>query len=260
MTGESLQPEAALADWRQWSDRLGACPAILEPLHGGRSNHSYLLGSGIGRLVLRISGAGTLLPGADRRYETGIWQAASRQGIAPPLQFVDPQHRYLVSAYIDTVLPPRAQHDPAIIGQACELLERCHRLDADAPVIDYRAHIEHYWQLIGNSEHPAAETLLDQREPMNRSLASLLKSNTPTGLCHHDPVIENFVGTAERLYLIDWEYAATGLQIMDYAAMASEWQIDDATILAKTGLDPEPFQSAKALYQYLCALWEAATK
>ena len=260
MTGESLQPEAALADWRQWSDRLGACPAILEPLHGGRSNHSYLLGSGIGRLVLRISGAGTLLPGADRRYETGIWQAASRQGIAPPLLFVDPKHHYLVSAYIDTDLPPQPQHDPAIIDRACALLARCHRLEADAAVIDYHAHIEHYWRLIETGNHQSIESLLEQREPMQHTLASLLDSNTPTGLCHHDPVIKNFVGTAERLYLIDWEYAATGLQILDYAAMASEWQLDDATILAKIPFASEPFQLAKALYQYLCTLWEAATK
>ena len=58
----------------------------------------------------------------------------------------------------------------------------------------------------------------------------------------------------ERLYLIDWEYAANGLQIMDYAALATEWQIDDATILAKTDFNPESLTKAKALYQYLCAL------
>ncbi len=69
----------------------------------------------------------------------------------------------------------------------------------------------------------------------------------------------NFVGTPGRLYLIDWEYAATGLQIMDYAAFATEWQMDDATLLAKTGCDPEHFNMARTLYQYLCSLWDAAS-
>jgi thiamine kinase len=256
---KSLQPENAIDSWRQWSAMLTTRPVVLGTLEGGRSNHSYLLQSAIGRLVLRINGAGSLLPGAGRSNEIGIWQAASQQGIAPPLLYVDQQNQYLVSTYIKTDLPPKPQLDATFVDHAFSLLEACHRLDVHASDIDYLSHIEHYWRLIEAKNQSPSPALILQRRPMHSLLDSLINSNTPKGLCHHDPVIANFVGNPDRLYLIDWEYAANGLQIMDYAALATEWQIDNTTILQKTNFKPDALTKAKTLYSYLCSLWNEAT-
>ena len=256
----SLQPEIALDGWRRWNAGLESRPEIIGTLSGGRSNRSFLLDSGIGRLVLRINGAGSSLPGADRSNEATVWRAASEHGIAPALVFVDNRHQYLVSTYIESTLPADPQTDKVILDQALKVLKTCHQMDVSAPGIDYARHIGHYWQMIEAGKKPHDPRLDRQRKPMQSTLESLISSNTPTGLCHHDPVIANFVGTPDRLYLVDWEYAATGLQIMDYAAFATEWHIDDATIQAKTGLDRDHLKMAKALYGYLCMLWEAVTK
>ena len=94
---------------------------------------------------------------------------------------------------------------------------------------------------------------------MQLLLQSLLDSDNPFGLCHHDPVVANFVGSPGRLYLIDWEYAATGLQIMDYAALAVEWRADDATVMHHAKWHPQSLSRAKELYRYLCALWQQTT-
>ena len=214
------------------------------------------MNSDLGQLVLRINGAGSLLPGATRRNEINTWQAASEQGLAPPLLFVDSEDHYLVSAYIDSDLPPQPQTNTAVIDQVFRLLEGCHQLEVVTPPIDYFSHIEHYWRLIQAGKNPVDPALVKQRNPMLQALESLINSNTSRGLCHHDPVIQNFVGTIDRLYLIDWEYAATGLQIMDYAALATEWQLDDLTVLERTKYKSELFKQAKALYRYLCLLWE----
>jgi thiamine kinase len=258
-TDKSLQPENAINSWSQWGAGLGSRPVLSGELSGGRSNQSYLLDSDIGKLVLRINGTGSLLPGSSRNNEIKIWQAASKQGTAPPLLYVDTQNQYLVSVYIHNELPPQPQHNTACVDQAFKLLEACHQLDVNAPTINYLSHIEHYWQIIETRDQPPDPALISQRKPMHSTLELLLKSNTSTGLCHHDPVIANFVGAPNRLYLIDWEYAANGLQIMDYAALATEWKIDDANILTRTSFDPKPLTMAKALYEYLCSLWEAAT-
>lgn len=258
-TSKPLRPEQALDGWRRWSARLDSRPEILGSLGGGRSNHSFLLHSGIGKLVLRINGADSFLPGADRSFEAGIWKAASDRGIAPPLVFADEAGRYLVSAYIESDLPPDPPANAAVVDRVFGLLKACHQMDVNAPVIDYAGHVAQYWQMIEAGPRPPGPALLQLRTPMQATLESLLGCNTPTGICHHDPVVENFVGSPGRLYLIDWEYAATGLQIMDYAALATEWKITDATIHAKTGLDPELLNMAKALYGYLCSLWQEAT-
>lgn len=198
------------------------------------------------------------MPGAGRDNEIRIWQEASKQGIAPPLVFVDSKNQYLVSTYVKNDLPLQPQLNPACVDKAFNLLGRCHQLDINAPTINYFDHIEHYWQVIESGNKSSSPTLINQRKPMQLLLESLLNSNTPTGLCHHDPVIANYVGTHDRLYLIDWEYAANGLQIMDYAAMATEWKLDDAAVLERTNFEPGLFSKAKVLYRYLYLLWEDA--
>jgi len=253
-----LQPDKLIDGWPEWSTRLHSRPVVLAELSGGRSNHSFHLTSDIGHLVLRINGTGSLLPGGGRDNEIGIWQEASKQGIAPPLVFVDTQNQYLVSTYIDNELPPQPQLNPACVDQAFKLLDRCHRLTVKSPTINYVDHIEHYWQIIESGNKPPGQALIKQRKPIQLLLESLLTSNSPTGLCHHDPVIANFVGTPNHLYLIDWEYAANGLQIMDFAALANEWKLDDSTVLQRTKCNPALLTKARRLNQYLCLLWEVA--
>lgn len=208
-------------------------------------------------MVLRINAPDPTLPGIGRGHEAEVWRTASDAGIAPPLLHADPAGRFLVSAFIENELPEQPQDDPALAAMALELLQRTHHLDVKAPAIDYTAHIEAYWQQIEAGRLTVDPVLLEQREAMRELLLELSGGESWQVLCHHDPVIENFVGSPDRLYLIDWEYAARGLAMMDYAAFAVEWNIDDATIKESAGIDLQSLILAKTLYAYLCTLWEA---
>jgi len=225
-------------------------------LDGGRSNRNYLLKSGNQKFVLRLNGSNTLLPGSNRHSEMNIWNAASAAGLAPPLLYIDEQQGILVSSYIEDSLPPQAEASRSIIDQALTLLSHCHKLQVDAHNLDLSEHIQQYWQLIEAKGVPADPVLSEQRKPMQDLLDSRHFKEAETGLCHHDPVMANFVGGPDRLYLIDWEYAAKGLLVMDYAALAIEWSIDEELVIERSGIDPELLIMAKALYKYICALWE----
>jgi len=254
-----LLPETAIDSWRQWDGGFRTRPVILGPLSGGRSNRSFLLESNGKRLVLRLNSTDSALPGINRNIEIDTWKAASQQAIAPPLLFADENNRFLVSSYIVNDLPATPPFDEAFTRQAFDLLRRCHKLDVDTPGIDYSSHIENYWKIIENKDQLSNQTLPDQRAPMRSTLESIMASNPATGLCHHDPVVTNFVGNTDSLYLIDWEYAAQGLLVMDYAALAVEWQMDHKMVLAQTGLEPKLLALAEAVYRYLCELWQEAT-
>jgi thiamine kinase len=254
-----LQPDTALNSWRKWHIKLHTKPVILGPMSGGRSNRSFLLDSDGTKMVLRLNGTDTVLPGANRRNEAIIWKAASEAGIAPPLLYANEKSGFLVDAHINNSVPSLPPLSELYVNQALELLRRCHRLDFNGPVVDYSGHIEHYWQLIESKKKPVNSALKQQRKAMQILLKQLINSNPETGLCHHDPVIANFVGNPKKMYLIDWEYAANGYLVMDYAALATEWAIEDKTTLDQTQIDPDQLAIAKTLYQYLCNLWTATT-
>ncbi len=249
--------DAVLDSWRTWDSRLDKRPIVLRTLGGGRSNRSFLLDSNIGKLVLRLNAMDDLLPAANRNCESQIWQAASEEEIAPPLLHVDKKTGFLVSVYINNKLPEQAPLNDGYIKQAFELLSHCHQLQViSAPLINYANHIEQYWDVINRNRAPVQPKLIEQREAMQLVLEHLINSEKETVLCHHDPVIANFVGSPDKLYLIDWEYAALGLRVMDYAAFATEWKLDDELVMAQSGIEPQQLMMAKTLYSYICDLWE----
>jgi thiamine kinase-like enzyme len=252
----ALEPDNILDGWRDWDIPPSARPTIVRELSGGRSNHSFLLDAAGERMVLRINVAEATLPGNGRSHETAIWRAASEASIAPPLLHADPSGVFLVSAYIESDLPARPQDDPALARKALGLLQRCHCLEVDAPIIDYSSYIESYWRPIEANGLMVAPELWEQRKAMHSMIEEITGGGMATVLCHHDPVIENFVGTHERLYLLDWEYAARGLAVMDYAAAGVEWELDDGILVEQTGAESYSLTKAKAVYRYLCDLWE----
>lgn len=252
-----MQPETAIDNWQQWPIDLKTRPRILKPLSAGQSNQSFLLISDSTKLVLRLNQSERFLPGENRDHETAIWQLSSEQGISPTLDYVDKDRRFFISRYIDNELPSEPPFNDSYVNQALDLLEKCHQLDIKPPQIDYQEHIQNYWQQL-ESKNPALNSDLQNQRPLiQAALNQLITSQTPTGLCHHDPIPANFIGTPERLYLIDWEYATTSLIIMDYAALAIEWNLEDKTILNRTTFDPTLFNQAKTLYTALCTLWQA---
>lgn len=254
-----MRPEDAMADWRRWSRRLKRKPVNRGPLDGGRSNQSYLLESDLGRLALRINGSTSMLPDRRRDFEITAWQQAGNAGIAPPLIYVDKDNSYIVSQYIDSMVPPGPAPGEEWSRLAIDLLKRCHALDCDGPVMDYGAHIKAYWQQIEQKNLQVSPTLHDQRSLVTAALDELSSIHDGTALCHHDPIPANFVGDSSRLYLLDWEYSAPGWPVMDFAALAVEWSIDHETIRRQTGISAKALKKAGIVYRYLRDLWNELT-
>lgn len=268
--------ESALAQWRQWQVELPSKPKIVRSLGQGLSNQSYLLKAGEVRMVLRINSyaeeskteenTAEALPGINRQREAVIWRSAHEAGLAPPL--LHAENQYLVSQFVadETFSPNQSGKDwtrqdltqDDLADEAFRVIEKCHAIKIDTDDIDYARHIQTYWDILDRSGHPVSTTLIEQRHTMQASLNVLSSMQQEVVLCHHDPVMANFVGTTKRLFLIDWEYAANGMAVMDYAALAVEWGFSDAMICSRTSIRLDSLVMAKNLYRYMCRLWEAA--
>jgi thiamine kinase len=245
-----------LDTWQSWGCGLTARPVIVAELSDGQTNRSYLLNADGTRLVMRLNAPAERFPGIDRGREAQIWRAASDAGLAPPLLFADPEQRFIITEYIDGDRLEPSQLDDSSITRLFALLAGAHDLDVDTPLVDYSLYIRVYWEMIETRSVLHNADLRQQRRTTRELLEMLIASKPATALCHHDPLISNVISANNKLYLLDWEYAAGGFIAMDYAVLSVDWNIEDAVIIEHTGVSPIELDRAKQLYRYICDLWQ----
>lgn len=227
-------------------------------LPGGRTNRSFLLDADGSKLVMRLNTPTDILPGVDRAREIHIWRAASLAGLAPSVLHADHRAGLLITEFVDGKAFDGADIDSVLLDRLIELLARVHLLDVEAPAIDYVYHIENFWRLIDAGNNAIASPLQEQRRSMHLLVSEFCSAAGEFGLCHHDPVRSNVIDRGDRLFLLDWEYAARGPVVMDYAALCVEWNIDLAEITQRVALDPQLVETAEKIYRYICRLYAEA--
>ena len=220
---------------------------MLQRLPGGRTNVSYLVEASGQRLVLRHNYQASAELGIDRERERKILVAAAAAGIAPQLVYCD--DRVMLAHYIDG----EHWHHAAELGagQAKQLLAtiaRVHSIRLDLPRYDYLAHAEAYRRQL-QAQHGSLATAHERMLPLLHRFQDECRCHS---LCHHDPLAGNVIASANRLYLIDWEYAGMGCRAFDFAALADHW--GGAITIPQLDCDQ---QLAALVYRHLCRLWEA---
>jgi len=251
-----LRLEQALSAWPQWGQALDRAPRLLQPLPGGLTNGSYLLQAGSRRLVLRLNASNTASLGIDRAQEAAAWHAAATAGLAPELVYVDPQYRYLVSDY----LCPTVGTDVTAVEPVATLLKRVHNLPLAGRPLAIAERAQHYWRSLAGHSLPGHWLRVQQQL---HDFFQRRATETELCFCHHDPVVQNLLPCAGRLYLIDWEYAAPGDPYFDLAAYAHSAKLGsggirhllDAYSDGADEQDQRRFRQADFAYRYLEWLW-----
>jgi thiamine kinase-like enzyme len=98
-----------------------------------------------------------------------------------------------------------------------EQLKALHQVpvEIDLPMVNISEKAEAYWKIL------AAKQPNDEMLKM-KPLMQVAMSEPPVGefcLCHLDPVLANWLYTAEGLKLLDWEYAGLAHPLWDLAAL-----------------------------------------
>jgi len=198
----------------------GDTPYSQELIGGGKVNRSFLVRTRRGRFVVRLNESSALDPGLDRERELLVQGAAANAGIAPQIVHASPDRSCLITEYLEGRLwtphyftrmrdlrslgarlkmlhsvtpPPIARFDP--LASARRYADAIIRNDpADAA-------------RIGNLLERAEEALL--RSGSRERAARIVHSDL-----HHGNVL-----TADRIYLIDWEFAHLGDPLWDLACI-----------------------------------------
>jgi thiamine kinase-like enzyme len=200
---------------------------IVEPLSGGITNVNYQVRVGGQAYVVRIPGQDCEYLGIDRQREYACHAAAHAAGVAPAVEAYFRDAGVMVTRFISgRELTPDEMHQPRTLARVAEALRRYHE-GPDFPgtfspfqtVRDYLA-----------TAAPRGAPLPDRFDWM---LAQAGRMESAMGAppvlrpCHNDLLLANWLDDGERLWIIDWEYAANGDIFFDLGNFAVHHQLTD---------------------------------
>lgn len=257
----SLRLEQALGQWRHWqlAAPLTEAPRVLQPLGRGLSNHSFLLASGDHRFVLRLDGINPAANGLNRQLEWRILQQAHAAGIAPAPRYCNPELGALVCDYL--AAEDSNPDQPAAVAL---LLQRIHALPAVHTRLDLAERCRRSEHSLRRGQPECWQSLRGVAARIAGLLPRLATSSGPLVLCHNDLLRANRLRHGDRLWAVDWEYAAMGPIWFDLAAVTAgdEWPETAVAALleAYLGRTPLPGEQARfrcfeCAYRYLELLW-----
>lgn len=235
--------EDLIDTWRDWGLALNGRPRMIDQIKAGKTNRNYRLSApGLnGDLLLRVNHPASSHLGIDREREREILRLTAEAGIARPFLYWDPEQRFAIFPF----LPGRAWtsadlEDPDRLARLQKMLERLHEIVPPWPRRRYHPYVCGYWNQLEQAGRVDA-ALARAWRAFEPRLEAFDQADWPTRLVHHDLIPDNILETPERLYLIDWEYAAPGHPDIDV------WSIDPAAV-------NDPFVAE--MMEWINGLWE----
>lgn len=214
---------AVLKNLALWKGR----PIRVTPLHGGYTNHNYLISLGKNKFVARFAPESTGKLGLKRSAEIRNYRIAHKLGIGPRVILHDPKHRLLIVEYLrGNILNSSSVKKPAIIKNIARLLRVVHdgpRLSRipDALERSY-AYIRQAKKMKAWMPADIDSALRDLRRVEKRLRIS---RDTPS---HSDTMLGNIVvGPHGKMMLIDWEYSTNFDRRFDLAFISVKGKFSD---------------------------------
>lgn len=183
-----------------------------ERIKHGLTNESYRVTGYQEPVVVRISNVDEQALQINRESEASVLQIVEQAGIGAPVLFHQAETQILITRELPGHNPDRnglsANHS---ITRLAQLFSKLHVLSTDDRVqsLSLVKLLEHYWRLQG-SEFNKDLALCIAKESDDQSMRCL---------CHNDVHYLNLIDNGERLWLLDWEYAAIGDPLFDLASV-----------------------------------------
>jgi thiamine kinase-like enzyme len=197
----SIDIEALVAQVVPWQGRH----TTVRPLHGGITNHNFVVGVDDHEYVVRIPGERTELLGIDRSNEAEAAERAAALGIGPPVLGELPTVGTMITELVD------GHHldTDAFSTRLADVVELLRRFHLSGPIAgSFPIHRVVEWHARDATLHgvipPSGYDRLHQHS--RRIEAAFATSPMATVPCHNDLLPGNVL-FGERVWLIDFEYA-----------------------------------------------------
>ena len=212
------EAEIILRNWRLWSKELSKPPAIVDMIKGGLTNCNWLLRSDVGDWVLRVNHPNSTALGIDRIQEQKILSRVATINLGPTVIYSDPELRYQITSFIPgTVWHVRHLKSTDNQRRLQSLIASYQQLEVPCEPRNYLDYFDNYRQQLSTQALELSEW--QRYDSFYQQLVDMGGHWPKPQLCHHDLVPANIIETPDKLYLLDWEYAAPGCGELDYLAI-----------------------------------------
>ncbi len=201
---------------------LGEQEGEARPLEGGITNRNYLVTLGGNRYVIRVPGKDTSLLGIDRGAEREANQNAALLGVAPRVvaQLEDPP--CLVTEFVECkAMEAEDLREPATLREVIGSLRKVHDSGAALPTSFDSFRVVEEYRATAAERGGDIPDAFDQAHERSREIEAALSGHEHEPVpCHNDLLAGNFLRGADRIWVVDWEYAGMGDRYFDLANFA----------------------------------------
>jgi thiamine kinase-like enzyme len=199
----------------------------VEPLGGGITNLNYRVRAGGETFVVRIPGRDSERLGIDRRREYACTVAAHACDVAPEVVAFFEDTGVLVTRFVAGLEPADGDmHRPAMLRRVAEAVRRYHEGPAFPGTFSPFQAVRDYAAWSAPRGAPLPERFGWMQAQAARLEAALGAPVSPRP-CHNDLLRANFIVDGDRIWIIDWEYAAMGDPYFDLGNFAVHHQLTD---------------------------------
>lgn len=195
----------------------------IEVLKKGMTNRSFLFYCENQKYIMRIPGEGTenLI---DRKEEEAVYKAIKDKDICDEIIYINAENGYKITKFIDGVRTCDP-FNPDDVKKAMQYLRNFHQKQMKVPHRFGLFEKINYYESLWNGN----KSIYRDYETTKRNVFTLKKyidsQKIEESLTHIDAVPDNFLfapdkNGKERIYLIDWEYAAMQDPHVDIAMFA----------------------------------------
>ncbi len=200
----------------------------VQPLGGGTSNTVVRVRTAERTLVVRLFGTDDDLVPVDREAEHLNSLRAAESGVAPDVVSYLPDDRALVVEWVGgNALTSDDLADETTLTRAADLCRLLHAGPRFVGDLDIASVQHRYLRTVQERGFRLPPGYLELLPRLDRIRAALGVGAGPTLPCHNDLVAANFVDTGDRLWLVDFEFAANGDPYFD---LGNLWQEADLPV------------------------------
>lgn len=206
--------------------------ARVVPLSGGITNENFRVDSDAGTFVLRLAGPRTEELGIDREHELACARIAAQLGIGPEVIAALPEGQGLITRFVPSqpVTEESARH-PDILRRFARSLRTVHEGPAFPGHFSPFKAVRTYYAAAKEKQvaFPAGiDRVLAQADVLERAMAGK-RTHRP---CHNDLLAGNLLDDGQRIWILDWEYAAMGDPMFDLGNFAVNQSLDEDAMRA----------------------------